>query len=318
MEWEIKNGVLVPKMPLEPIHIFVDETFAHARSGFFQAAFPVPANIYGSAIVPQARKLLKQLGDEAIEFKGSAIKPGNVRFYRDFLHLFINISAFIADHSPLYPIVSIDGMGAYGGQQFECVKWNVVGALNTLSITDSDKIAAEFSRQMLWLHWHLSTIAPKGFRNEVIFTFDDKYRHAAQTQAKRFFSGEQLIAPVLSKLETVFTTCANALFSEAKSEMKRNDIGRVRRFRFVRSEQEFGLQAADLLSHLIYSAVRGALGIADTNTECKVALLREVMPNFEVDAELKGRLSVVAGNDGRRDVHLADGLLRSRIRLEPS
>jgi len=63
-------------------------------------------------------------------------------------------------------------------------------------------------------------------------------------------------------------------------------IGRVARFRFVRSPDEFGLQAADVLCHLVYSALRQAVGIVDPTTEFKVKLLSDVMPNFTIDNDL--------------------------------
>jgi hypothetical protein len=318
VNFQMKNGILVPEKPLEPLQIFVDETFVLDRSGFLQAAFLVPRNVYDEAIVPPSRELLAKLGPEAKEFKGSAIKPGNVRIYREFLHRFVNVSALVADNAPLYPTVSLDGMGAYIGQQFDCVQFNVVGALNNLGIKDADKLAGEFSRQMLWLHRHLPTIAPRGFRNDAILVFDAKYLHAEQSQAQRFFTADGLIAPAVWTLEKALTSCANTLLSDERSDLRIENIGRVVGFRFRRSPEEFGLQAADVLSHLIYSALRDAMGISDANTSCKVQLLHEVMPVFSIDDDLRSCLSVLTGPDGRPDVQIINATMRSRFQILPA
>ena len=319
MSWtQHQSGLILPdESPLSPIHLFIDETFTADRSGFLQACFPVPQNIYEEVIVPQSRELLRQFGLQATEFKGAAIKPGNIRPYRDFLHLFTGISAHISDQAPLYPIVSLDGIDAYAGQQFECVRSNVEGSLQNLNASDATHIVAEFSRQMLWLHRHLPTIAPQGFGNGLNCTFDAKYLHAEQMRESRFFSGGQLVTAAMSSLETVLTSCARTLLSYERSVLRLPMIGRIKRFRFVRSPDEFGLQAADVLSHLIYSALRQAVGIVDANTDFKVHLLSEVMPDFAIDDELRSRLTVITANDSRPDIGLTDRLMRSRFQIAP-
>ncbi len=315
MEWQEKNGILIRRQTLQPIEIFVDETFFHDRSGFLQAAFAAPKDIYDQVIVPRSRELLKQLGPQAKEFKGSAIKRGNVRPYREFLYLFIDISARIADQAPLYAVVSLDATTAYAGQQFDCVRFNVVGALNNMHVTDADFLAEEFSRQMLWLHRHFPLIAPRGFRNDVVLTFDAKYLHAEESRAARFFSGDKLIVATTSTLESVFSSCARTLFSDHRSDIRLPNIGRVDRFRFVRSPDEFGLQAADVLSHLLYSAIRKSMGINDPGVDFKVQVLNEVMPDFEIDDALRASLTVVTGPDGRQDLRLTNPQFRSRFQL---
>lgn len=271
MSWvQHTSGLILPEEPpLAPIHLFIDETFAGDRSGFLQACFPVPENIYDEVIVPESRKILRRLGPQAKEFKGSAIKQGNVSPYREFLHLFTSISARIADHTTLYPVVSLDGMDVYSGQQFDNVRWNVQGSLENLGASEAVHIVAEFSRQMLWLHRHLPTIAPQGIMNEIIITLDAKHSHAEQMRESRFFFGGQLSAATASSLENVLTSYARTLLSHEQSDLQIPNIGRVQGFRFVPSHVEFGLQAADVLSHLVYSVLRQAAGIIDANSAFK-------------------------------------------------
>lgn len=77
MEWEMKGGILVPKVPPKPICMFIDETYLLGQSGFLQSAVPVPQDIYTQQLVPQSKALLARIGKDAKEFKGSGIKPGN-------------------------------------------------------------------------------------------------------------------------------------------------------------------------------------------------------------------------------------------------
>lgn len=317
MNWKQQNGIFVPETPLQPIRLFVDETFSQDRSCFLQAGFPVLSNIYDSMIVPRCRELLAKLGPDAREFKGSAIKRGNVGPYRDFVRLFTSVSTHIADHAPLFPVVSLEGMASYESQQFESVRFNVAGALQNLNASNVDYIVSEFSRQILWLHCHLLTVAPQSFRNDWVFTFDAKYLHAEQTRENRFFSGGRLGVATMSSLESVLSSCARTLLNDSRSVMRLPTIGRVARFRVLRSSDEFGLQAADVLCHLVYSALRQAVGIVDGNTEFKVNLLKEFMPEFTIDEDLRSKLEVVTGKDGRRDLGLTDASLRSRFQIAP-
>ena len=313
----LPNEALPNKAPLAPILLFIDETFTADKSGFLQACFSVPQSIYDETFVPRSRELLRQLGSQAAEFKGSAIKRGNIRPYRDFLHLFIGVSAHVSDHAPLYPVVSLEGNESYAGQQFDWVRKNVEGSLQNFNVSDSAHIVEEFSQQLIWLHSHLTAIAPEGISNEIVFTFDEKHSYAKQMLKLRFFSGEQPSAAVASSLETVLTSLARTLFSHKQSNLRLTMIDRVKRFRFARSQDEFGLQAADVLSHLIYISLRKAVGIVNANTSFKVDLLSEIMPDFAIDDDLRSRLKIIEAKDGRQDISLTDPLMRLRFHFAP-
>ena len=72
MEYEINNGILIPKESPPPIYIFVDETYLLDQTGFLQSGIPVPQNIYTDQLVPHCQNLLQKLGKDAKEFKKSA------------------------------------------------------------------------------------------------------------------------------------------------------------------------------------------------------------------------------------------------------
>ena len=81
MEFEMINGVLVPKTVLTPIYVFIDETYLLGQTGFLQSRIAVPQDIYTELLVPLCQKLLRRLGKDAKEFQGKNIKKGNKDVY---------------------------------------------------------------------------------------------------------------------------------------------------------------------------------------------------------------------------------------------
>src|SRR5208337_4935528 len=129
----------------------------------------------------------------AKEFKGRGVKRGTLSIYQDFLQGFVNVAAQLADVAPVYSVVAIDSTSVYGSDPFKQIYKNVTGAFANLGITDEDELAAEFSRQVLWLHVHYPSISPKAFTNHLILCFDNKHRYAQQMQALKAFTGSRLI-----------------------------------------------------------------------------------------------------------------------------
>jgi hypothetical protein len=294
MEFEMKNGILVPKSEPSPICIFIDETYLLDQTGFLQAAVPIPQDIYTQQLVPHCKGLLAKLGKDAKEFKGSGIKPGNAGIYQEFLQGFINVTAQLADTAPVYSIVAIDSTGLYAGPVFKQILDNVAGSFAQLGITDEDQLAAEFSRQILWLHIHYPSISPKAFANHLILCFDNKHRYAQRMQALKAFSGARLIAPTFWQLEKAFRSFANTLFQHLEPKIA---ISKIDRFQFQWSSVEFGLQAADLFCHLMFNAVRHEMGIVNENTKLKTEILKKVLPAFALEAALRASLGI--GKDGQ-------------------
>lgn len=314
MEYEMKNGILVPKATPSPIYIFFDETYLLDQTGFLQSGIPVPQNIYTGELVPHCQSLLQQLGQDAKEFKGSAIKAGNANIYRDFLKAFINVTAHVADRANLFPIVAVDATGVYAGHNYNWIYNNVVGGLANMGINDEDQLVAEFSRQMLWLYIHYKKVAPGEFANDLILCFDNKHRYAQRVQALRAFTNDRLIAPTFWQLEKAFRSFANTLFEYMDPQIA---ISHIERFHFQWSSVEFGLQAADLFCNLVYNGIKHEMGIVDDKTSLKAQILKEVMPDFAIDAELQSSLAVAKDHQGRDDIRCVDTNLRSTFQFLP-
>lgn len=314
MEFEEKNGILVPKKDPSPICVFIDETYLLDQTGYLQAAVPIPQDVYTQQLVPHCKGLLAKLGKDAKEFKGSGIKPGTLAIYQDFLSVFINVAAQLADVAPVYSVVAIDSTGVYGSDPFKQIYMNVTGVFAEHGITDEEQLAAEFSRQILWLHIHFPTISPKFFSNRLILCFDNKHRYAQRMQALKAFTGSRLIAPTFWPLEKAFGSFANTLFQHLTPKIA---ISKIDRFQFQWSSVEFGLQAADLLCHLVFNAIRHEMGIVNDNTKMKTALLKKVMPTFALDAGLKASLGIGKDGEGKDDILCKDAKLRSRLQFLP-
>ena len=315
MEWEMKGGILVPKVPPPPICMFIDETYLLGLSGFLQAAVPIPQDIYTQYLVPQSKALLARLGKDAKEFKGAGIKPGNADIYLEFLRGFINVAARLGDIGPIYSIIAIDADDVYSSEPFKAIYKNVAGAFANLGITGEDHLVAEFSRQILWLHVHYPYITEKAFANALVLCFDNKHRYAQRMQALKAVTGPQLIAPTFWQLEKAFRSCANTLFQHLTPKIA---ISRIDRFQFQWSSVEFGLQAADLICHLTYNAVRHGMGIVNDTTTLKTDLLKKVVPTFALPDGLKAELAVAQNAEGKDDVRCVNPKLRSRVQLVPA
>jgi len=314
MEFEMKNNILVPKTEPVPMLVFVDETYLLDRTGFLQSAMPIPLNIYSQQLVPQSSDLLRQLGQDAKEFKGSAVKAGNANIYRQFLAAFINVSAHISDHAPVFPIVAVDASGIYSGKNYDWVYKNVTGGLANMGIHDEDQLAAEFSRQVLWIYNHYKKITNLKLTNELLLCFDNKHQYAERMQALRAMTNDKLIAPTLWQLEDAMRSFANTLFANLDPKIP---IPRIDRFQFRWSPLEFGLQAADLLCHLIYCGIKHEMGIADDNTQLKAGILKEVMPAFALDPALTNSLAIGKDNQGRDDIRCTNPHLLSTFQFSP-
>jgi hypothetical protein len=314
MEWEMKGGILVPKTAPSPICMFIDETCLLGESGFLQAAVPIPQHTYTQRLVPHSKTLLARLGKDAKEFKGSGIKVGNADIYLEFLQSFINVAAQLGEIAPVYSIVAIDSADVYSSAPFNAIYNNVAGAFANLGITDEDQLAAEFSRQILWLHVHYPYIAEKAFANPLVLCFDNKHRYAQRMQALKAFTGPRLLAPTFWQLEKAFRSFANTLFEHLTPKIA---ISKIDRFQFQWSSVEFGLQAADLLCHLTFNAVRHGMGIVNDTTSLKTELLMKIVPSFALSESLKAELAVGKDAQGRDDVRCANPKLRSRVQLLP-
>ena len=314
MEYELSNaGVLVPKRRLAPIHVFVDETFLGDRTGIMHGAFVLPQDTYAEYFVPQCQEILKHFGAE--EFKGSAIKRGNVQHFERFLDVVFTIVEKLASlDSPVHSAISMDGMGIYSSPQFDNLFSNVQGAATKMGIENHDRFCAEFARQMLWVHLHLPKIAPHGFKNEVAFTFDNKYRYAESSKHDIWVDHESLLCATTTNLKNTMTSMAKTLLSARQSVIRNSKVSKVCSYEVVKSDQEFGVQAADVLSHLFYTAIAKKMGVEQKHTQTKVDLLHNFVSELELDGLLPD-LEGVSSNEKTTGFKLNHPTRRSRWQL---
>ncbi|NLE36848.1 MAG: DUF3800 domain-containing protein, partial [Pirellulaceae bacterium] len=227
---------------------------------------------------------------------------------------FINVSAHISDQAPIFPIVAVDASGVYSGENYDWVYKNVTGGLANMGIHDEDQLAAEFSRQILWIYNHYKKITDRKLTNELVLCFDNKHQYAGRMRALRAMTNDKLIVPTLWQLEYTMRSFANTLFAYMEPKIP---IPKIDRFQFQWSASEFGIQAADLLCHLIYSGIKNAMGITEGNIQLKASILREVMPAFALDAALMNSLAISKNNAGQDDVRCTDPHLLSTFQFFP-
>lgn len=314
MEFEMINGVLVPKTLPTPIYVFIDETCLLKETGFLQAGISVPQDTYTELVVPHCRQLLQELGEDASEFKGKNIKKGNKDVYREFIQSFVNVAKQVAEQASIYSIVAVDGMAVYSGEDCDRILKEVLSALARFGICDEDHLAGEFSRQILWLHKHYRKITADKLENDLVLCFDNKHRYAQRMQAVRAIASNKLAVAAFWQLEKAMTICANTLLQHMEPKIP---IARIDRFRFEHSSAEFGLQAADLFCHLVYSGIKHELGIRDQNTSLKAQILKTVIPGFALKDELRGALAVGKDGQGKDAVRCVDPRLLSSFQFRP-
>lgn len=210
-------------------------------------------------------RTLRRLGVHRLrgkEFHGKAINAGNADIYLRFLRYFVNAAAGVSDQADLHPIVTVDAEAQYIGGNTRWLFEQVTGALKNLGLENEDHLVAEFSRQILWLYLHWKKVPTPRFRNLLVLLFDNKHRYAQKFKVERLVVNEKLIAPLSGELGKTMTSFANTVLEP------RLPIPRISRFDFQWSPSEFGLQAADLFSNLVHSALRssssGAAPFADS------------------------------------------------------
>ena len=108
---------------------------------------------------------------------------------------------------------------------------------------------------------------------------------------------------VFWRTEKIIRTFLNTIMPKSTPNYR---IPNLRKFTFTWSTEEFGLQAADVLSHLIYSGIRNEMGIQDAITATKKELLEEFIPDFKIDDALRAILTIGTSNEGKPDVECLD------------
>ena len=144
----------------------------------------------------------------------------------------------------------------------------------------------------------LPKAAPSSFTSKMILNFDNKHRYAQLMRETRAVVGDSSNI-VFWTTEKIIRTVLNKFMPHLTPNYK---IPNLRKFTFTWSTEEFGLQAADVLSHLIYSGIRYEMGIQDEITATKRELLDEFISDFRVDDDLRAKLNIGTSNEGKSDV----------------
>lgn len=320
MNYTFEKGIYVPQKDVTPIAIFMDETNLLNKSGFLQSAVVVPYDFYKESLIPICSDLLKKLGNDAKEFKGSNIKPGNVSIYKDFLRYFSNTIARVSDQAQisdqleLHSVISIDATLTYESNNFDIIFKIASGVLVDLGINDEEHLAAECSRQILWLLNHYHKICDHKFANGLLLVFDNKHRYAQRLKSLKLINPEGLGASIFWDFGDLMTRLANGILSKMRCN---HAISEIKKFRFLWSNKEFGLQAADLLCHLMYNTIKYELGIINDNTKLKRDILIEILPDFSIDETLASALDVKKDRENRENILCVKQDLISTFQLLP-
>ena len=299
---------------MQPILLFIDETYLANGTGKIQTVIPVSVSLYQSVVVPECRKFLRHLGSNAKEFKGGNIKRGNLKAYKSFLRLFTNLSAVVAAQSPLRSVITLDGNSLESGEPFASVHKHILLALNHVGISDSQQVAAAFSRQLVWLKEHFAAISSHTFPNPLVLTFDNQFSYDRQMQDHRAVMRNGGELDSFRKLEDILTIAANCLLQQWQLPVK---LPPIQQMSFRDSATEFGLQAADLFCNLYFNFVLAELGHSDASTTFKAEVCHAFLPSLTVSNELRASANLVSLPDGRISFEMSDPYFGEQAILGP-
>ena len=290
-------------MAVQPILLFVDQTYLADGTGQIQTAVPVPQSLYDTVIVPECRRLLAEFGPEAKEFTGGSLKTRNRKRYQQFLRLFRNLAAIIAGQSPLRMVITLDGSSIQSGEPFVSVHKHIALSLNRVGITDSDQVAQGFSRQLVWLKDHFAALTLRAFPNPLTVIFDNRYRYSQEMQRQRAIHRNGVELPGSRALEDVLTIAANCLLEQWKTPIP---LPRIQQMTFRDSATECGLQAADLFCNLFFNYALSELGYSNDTVRLKAELCQELLPSLTITDELRAQAIVAPLPDGQSSFRLVD------------
>lgn len=275
-EFSRQGAILRPLHPPQPILLFVDETLFPDTTAFVQTALPFIRNVYEEHLRPKAAELLRKLGKDAKEFKGGKICKGNAHIYKDFFERIMLVLGAQAKKSDMRPIVSVNASDVYEGKNSELAYNVICKKLLQVGISNIPQATSEFAKQLLWLHNHFPQIRPRQVPNSFDLIFDEKHSYAKELRDLRVIRRIDG-SVVFLEFGEILTSCANMLFRRVLRPTI--EPVRVRHFQFESSRDSFGIQAADILTHLVYIALMHNKGLKTKNSALKVSLLREFFPD---------------------------------------
>lgn len=255
---------------IHPIFMFVDESYLDSpsgRTGTIQSIVTLSSEHY-QFLKPQFESFLKELPGSQDEFKGGRLNSQSKEAFKKFGCLFKNIAAFNAYRYDLKSVFTIDGVEHDRGCDVAWVEQEVRSTLTSHEIDNCDALTAAFSTQLNWFIDHFPAVSAQGFSNPFYVMMDNRSTNAEEMLAVES-NGQDL--------EEIFAKAARKVL--AKSKIKISDL-RLFSYRF--SQKEFGLQAADLFSHLLFNFLKDKLGCASRKTKIKSDFIQELLPSLEI------------------------------------
>jgi hypothetical protein len=311
MQVRRQGSLLIPETSPTQLCLFIDETYFYRNTGFIQTAIVLPENVYRDSVKPACRRLLRQFDVSATEFHANRIssKTAVVRIYSQLLQYIVNAISLTSDASTIRSIISVDSYDQYINQNYTTIRDSVRIALASLQVSDLGRLEEEISRQIVWLIQHINHAIPTRYRNHLKIIFDNKHNLARECRNLRTVQVNGR-PPTLLETERIIKVTLNAFFSVHANLFNLPHIDHVS---FCESEREFGLQAADLFSNLMYGAIRYAKGITIPATSIRNTLLNTVMPGLIFDQALLNSLQVQ-----RTDAICTNPDLISTFTLQPT
>ena len=291
--------------------MFVDESYLGDHSAKIQTVLTIPDRIYNGFVVPECRRILRNLGGASIkEFKGKEIKRSNISHYRELTQLFVKTAMGVAMASPMRTVIAFDGkrtdIEGLGDDLMSILEQRLRG--NELG--KCKKSIRDFLHQFAWLIDNSTAIASEPFANLVVIEFDDKYDNARNMSTPCQLFNSDSDKPQAARLDEVLTDAVNRI-SRVLRISKDIFIPKLQKLTCVPSEEEFGIQGADVLANLYHNYIRSEMGDTSSLTQLKREMLEGCIPNIGLTGNVRMACSkvnpTVSGGKSSFSVKLNDG-----------
>lgn len=269
--------------------IYVDESYFKGFVIKTAIAIPSISNVqeFNKAV---KRDLIPKMPSSFIEYKASSISKGNRERYEELLKYIIYFNGVIAEKTSLRSVITFDAADTFKSTICDNLKRQLRNQVDIYGLGNPEYLYSDgFAEEIFWLHLRLPKICNTHNYGEIDLVFDEKYQLAkAFASSISFkFQGRTVTWP-----RWKFYKCAvNAVLVANKSIVAVNN--NISSIRYIKSQADYLIQAADLLSNLTLNALRLKKGIASDKIILKSNLINAAIREEYIPDELAKDFDVI-------------------------
>lgn len=309
MSYKLKGSLYIPEARPAPLAICQDSAKMISNSGRVVSTLAIPHGYLVRDFSDEAMELLRELGDEEVEFHANKIASWNIGVYQRFLQLVMRGIHMVTDVSTITSLVHVFGADAQDSAEIRGTMDFIDGIWEGEGGRHTEELLIELARQVLWFASYGQDLFPERYRAELHVYIDDEGRLAELIEAIRAYdvfgrgllmTGSELITKTLGAIR--------------RQVPRYSTIPPIEEWRYLKSETSFGIQAADLISNLFQGAIRCELGDPSQASALRRDLIEE-LTKFELPEDLEAHVELVPLPDGQQGLRCTKSDLFSHFKL---